>query len=252
MTTFLTLGGILFADFEVPEKINFGGKQMLTSHKLIGGQRVIDAMGPDDDNTTWSGRFRGAGAEIRARQLNLLRRQGQPQTLSWSTLLYSVMIEDFRADFQQPYEIPYTISVMVIEDLSNPLDPAPLTPDIAISDDLNNILQVGTSLNLPGVTTAISGVVSATSTIQTYQGAASSVIAGVQSAVGTAQSVTSGAITTAASSLLSSGDITGGASPTALVSSLTAQASSFSQLGQLYQIKSSLGRMATNLTNGAT
>jgi len=39
----------------------FGGAQMMAIHKLIGGQRVIDTLGPDDENISWTGRFVGAG-----------------------------------------------------------------------------------------------------------------------------------------------------------------------------------------------
>jgi hypothetical protein len=55
----VTIGGISLSEWEIPERINFGGKQQVTVHKLIGGNRVIDAMGPDPDDVRWSGRFRG-------------------------------------------------------------------------------------------------------------------------------------------------------------------------------------------------
>jgi hypothetical protein len=38
--TLVMLGGIVFERFEIPEKINFGGKQTLAIHKLIGGRRT--------------------------------------------------------------------------------------------------------------------------------------------------------------------------------------------------------------------
>ena len=44
----LTLGGVVFADFEIPDSINFGGEQVLSVHQLPGGTRVIDALGPSD------------------------------------------------------------------------------------------------------------------------------------------------------------------------------------------------------------
>jgi hypothetical protein len=45
MTVTLTLGGVVFADFEIPDSISSGGEQMLTVHKLPGGNRIIDALG---------------------------------------------------------------------------------------------------------------------------------------------------------------------------------------------------------------
>ena len=59
MTTTVTLGGFAFQDFEVPERIPAGGEQMLAIHKLVGGRRVIDAMGRDDAALEWSGYFLG-------------------------------------------------------------------------------------------------------------------------------------------------------------------------------------------------
>lgn len=48
MTVILTLGPVLFQDFEVPEKISVGGEHSLVVHKLVGRARVVDAMGRDD------------------------------------------------------------------------------------------------------------------------------------------------------------------------------------------------------------
>ena len=95
----LTLGPVTFADFEIPREVPFGGAQSLVVKKLVGGDRVIDAMGRDDRDIGWSGRFRGSLAEVRARQLDLMRIQGQQQLLSWSSLRFLVLVERFEADF---------------------------------------------------------------------------------------------------------------------------------------------------------
>ena len=42
----LLLGPIAFADFATPDCAPFGGRQQMAVHKLIGGQRVIDTLGP--------------------------------------------------------------------------------------------------------------------------------------------------------------------------------------------------------------
>ena len=51
----LTLGGISFDGFSTPHAMGAGGKQAMVVHKLPGGRRVIDTLGPDEDNITWSG-----------------------------------------------------------------------------------------------------------------------------------------------------------------------------------------------------
>lgn len=53
----LVLGPIAFADFEIPERIRFGGNQRLAVHQLPGGRRVVDALGRDDGEICWSGVF---------------------------------------------------------------------------------------------------------------------------------------------------------------------------------------------------
>ena len=76
MATSLSLGDVLFADLEVPDHITFGGEQALTVHKLVGGTRIIDAMGRDDMPLEWSGWFMGAEALSRARYLETQRIAG--------------------------------------------------------------------------------------------------------------------------------------------------------------------------------
>ena len=63
------LGPVVFRDFEVPERINLGGRQRLAVHMLPGGGRVVDAMGPDDAPIRWSGTFSGVDAAERVRML---------------------------------------------------------------------------------------------------------------------------------------------------------------------------------------
>src|SRR5579872_6570963 len=115
MSVTLTLGGVVFQGFEIPETMPSGGDQMIALHKMPGGNRVIDAMGPDDGVIRWSGRFRGSGAETRALLLDFMRRQGQQQLLSYSLHRYQVVISHFEADFQYGgLEIPYSISCEVV------------------------------------------------------------------------------------------------------------------------------------------
>ena len=78
MIVILTLGGVIFQDFEIPASIKAGGEQKLDVKKFIGGSRIIDALGRDDADIEWSGRFRGSTAEQRCQQLNGMRVAGQP------------------------------------------------------------------------------------------------------------------------------------------------------------------------------
>ena len=68
--TSVILGPVLLRDFEVPERISFGGRQAIVVHRLPGGARVIDAMGRDDAEIAFSGIFSGPDATRRARTLD--------------------------------------------------------------------------------------------------------------------------------------------------------------------------------------
>src|ERR1700759_4325505 len=100
MTDFLLLGSVTFQDFELPPRIVFGGAQRLAIHRLPGGARVIDAMGRDDGEISWSGAFSGADAADRARQLDLVRAQGAVLPLAWDAFAYLVVIARFAADYE--------------------------------------------------------------------------------------------------------------------------------------------------------
>lgn len=134
---FLTLGPITFANDEIPSSINFGGDQSLSDKKLVGGRRDINAMGRIDDDISWSGMFRGATASFRARFLDGMRANGEEQTLTWSLFNYKVVIKSFKPNFHATYEIPYTITVAVVQDLNKPF---PVLLPVAYNDAINNAM----------------------------------------------------------------------------------------------------------------
>ena len=110
------LGSVAFADFEVPESIRFGGAQKLAVHRLPGGARVIDAMGRDDADLTWSGFFSGASAADRARMVDQMRAEGGQLTLIWDAFCYDVIIRRFEVDYRNPFWLPYRIICTVVWD----------------------------------------------------------------------------------------------------------------------------------------
>src|SRR5476649_1984517 len=119
-----TLGAETFQEFEIPESIPLGGAQQLVIHKLPGGARVIQPMGPDDDPIQWSGLFLGATALDRARAIDLMRVQGMPQQLAFFEFRYKVVVKSFRYVVEQRYRIRYTLELEVIEDSTRGRAPA--------------------------------------------------------------------------------------------------------------------------------
>jgi len=116
----LTLDDFTFVDTEIPERIDFGGHQNLVLHDLVGGVRVVDAMGAFSEPLQWAGMFRGPEALSRARYLDAKRVAGKKLTLTWSELRYQVVIREFRATFERSYQIPYNIVLEVVADEAQP------------------------------------------------------------------------------------------------------------------------------------
>src|SRR6185503_3055578 len=97
----LVLGGIIFTDYAIPETVPLGGKHRFVVNTLIGGQRVVDAMGPDDNDITWSGRFQGNGAVGKAMALDQLRISGAQVPLVMESQLYTVGVKEFVWDYER-------------------------------------------------------------------------------------------------------------------------------------------------------
>lgn len=265
MAVSLTLGGIAFNDFEIPESINFGGQQRLAVHKLPGGARQIDAMGPDDADIRWSGRFRGSSAEQRGFTLDYMRRQGQQVLLAWGLHRYQVVISHFEADFQYGgLEIPYSIACTVVLDETQTLASAAIGLVESLVSDLVSATGLSSVIGQPAITAAVTGVGTALSNYQAGVPNSTNLIAGasaategpllsaVASSIGVAQAATNSAISTSNSSITTTGSVggvTAGAPPASIASNLTTQASAYGTLSTLYPLASTLGRMATNVSN---
>ena len=158
----LALGPIAFTTFEVPARISFGGRQQLQVHTLIGGQRVIDAMGADDSLISWSGVFSGADAVPRARALNALRIAGIEVPLAWDAFLYTVVVSSFTARFERENWIPYDISCVISFDEAAAAVQAAMSVlgsvglDIRSATELGglDLSMVGEALALPGASSS--------------------------------------------------------------------------------------------------
>lgn len=112
----LVLGPVAFQGFEVPEHVTVGGRQRLVVHRMPGGGRVVDALGPDDAELVWSGTLSGPDAAERFRLLDTLRRAGEPLPLAWDAFAYDVVISNLEADTASPWWIPYRIACTVLQD----------------------------------------------------------------------------------------------------------------------------------------
>lgn len=164
--TKLILGDFEFSHAEIPERINFGGDQSLAINKFVGGGRTIDSMGRDDDDITWNGWFIGTNALPRARYLDGLRANGGQLNFKYFDFNYSVVIRSFKANLEKYYQIPYSISLAVIQDLSNPVLIPPTAGFLdAIFDLVTEALDIAQLIEYPNVTVALEAISSYLSTI---------------------------------------------------------------------------------------
>lgn len=94
-TDSLSLGGIVFDNYSTPTTMMGGGNQALVLHKLPGGSRAIDTLGPDEAEVTWEGQFFGDNAYSTALALDAIRQAGQVVPLVWGGQFRSVILSNF-------------------------------------------------------------------------------------------------------------------------------------------------------------
>lgn len=251
----LSLGDMTFGAFEVPESIPWGGEQALTIHDLVGGKRVIDAMGRKDAPIEWSGIFMGSTAVDRAQYLNTQRVIGQALTLTWSSLSFLVVIRQFIAKYEFEYRIPYQISVEVVQDNATPTV-ADDVPDIddQLTQDMNTASGLGSEIGdgpLSGLLSTLDGAIGA---VSTFANAAQSTINSVLQPIQAVQSRVQTLIASANNTMLNVTTL-GGILPnnpvSQAVASMGMQLNAYQQQPLLLNLRNVMGRMAANLGSGA-
>jgi len=96
----IQLGSINLQDFEIPQTLRFGGRHRLTVHSLANGRRIVERLGPDDDEIRFQGSFSGPTAEGRARAVDNLRLSGEIVWLTWESFRRLTIVKSFTADYQ--------------------------------------------------------------------------------------------------------------------------------------------------------
>lgn len=241
----LLLGPVAFRDFEVPSGINFGGGQRLAIHRLSGGARVIDSLGRDDANITFSGTFSGSDATLRARLVDELRAGGLTLPLTWDVFFYTVIISEFQADYQHGAWIPYRLTCTVLRDEASALVANTVSLAADALSDIGTALGLAapagidltpaqTALSVPGATVRDTGA---------YVTA--------QSAVAGGRTSITQAISTAEGVLAAVGDVPAGSVAAGLATLASATAAS-GTLASLTAARAYLGRTSVNLANAET
>ena len=153
----VVLGDFYFSGFEVPEQIKIGGSQSMTVHKLVGGERVIDMMGDDPADISWSGLMMDGNPQDRAQQLEYMRASGEPLPLQWGPFFYTVVIHSVNCEILYS-RVKYDISCTVLrnEATANGFDDPSMTD--AISSDLISAVLAAPAIIAPVVVAAQSAV----------------------------------------------------------------------------------------------
>lgn len=146
------LGSVGLTEFEVPERIRFGGRQRINVHTLPGGQRFIDAMGRDDAEIAWQGIFLSGDAEQRAQTIDAMRVAGAPVPLSWGTFSFTVVVAEFEADYRNKGRIDYRIICTVLQDSASSGAGllGTIAAALAVAEDINSAIgQISGLLSIP-------------------------------------------------------------------------------------------------------
>lgn len=156
----MILDGITFSGHEVPASIRIGGRQAVILHRLPGGGRLFDIMGPDEDGIAWDGLLVGPGAARKASLLAAMRRAGEVRSLSFADFVLNIVIVHFEFGYQaQGAILPYRLRAEIIPDDQDPdsvgdtMRSGLPSSDLALVSDLLNagIMAAGTyaSLTVP-------------------------------------------------------------------------------------------------------
>ena len=251
--TLLILGGFVFppGTFAIPETINGGGKQKLITHKLIGGQRIIQPMGFDPEKITWKGRFRSATAVVFVRLLETLARSGKPVVFAYYLNRYVVYVEEFKWEFDKFYEIRYTISLEVQVDLTQVAVGRALASLESLFNASSALLSSIVSL-LPDLNVALAAVTTAKFALGSLNGASAAGIATLAAPLAGLAAAT-GALGAAFGTGAAAGPMGGvvaGGNPASMATGLTNQASAFQGQANCVQCGAVTGNMQTNLASG--
>lgn len=253
--TRLIVGDVEFTGLEVPESVTIGAKQQLVVHKLVGGKRIVDVLGVDYDNLSWSGWMTGSTAGDRVTALETLRDVGAPLAFSIDGYYFNVIIQSFNQRFEHVYRRFYSIELVIVSSLDTPITENALagTLDNLINVDLGESLGLASIINSDAVTTSIGFVKDAVSQVQGFANATIETVQTVIRPLVATQAVVQSVISQVGASV---NDITtlGGlipGNPVAMAANnVLRQGAALTQLAPLYQMQSVLDRMQKNVLSG--
>lgn len=244
----VTLGPFVFDDTEVPQKIPYGGQQILAVQKMIGGARQINTLGPDPRDIQWTGTMRSPDRAQRAATLAQMTASGKSFPLAWGDECLQVVIRSFQP-VTQAFFVTYTIVCCVVPGQSGSQTPDLLT---SVADDAMQAVGLSPA-DLPAVTSAVGQ-------LQSAVGAASALAPGsavfgkILNATSAAQAALTGAQQAADGNLLgvvneaaTGAGIMGTSDATSAINKIGGVVQAAGDLGSAVQTLGYVNRMAKNL-----
>ena len=189
---------------------------------------MVEALGVDDGEISFSGIFSGIDAVSRAQLLDAARVLGASLPLIWDDFFYTVFINDFTAEYRKTNLIPFSITCIVTAD--------PLTSLAATVAPVTNL--IGNDLSVASALSGQAGV--------SLNGLGAASIAGlsvVQGTLNTAISTTSVALSSTATDLNNAADASSG------VAAISQLSLASSQLAALASMSGYVSRASANLAS---
>ena len=252
--TTLILGGIAFKDFEIPEMIRFGGQQHATVHKLLGGDRVVDAMGPDPADISWDGRLQGPDASSRARALLAMYQAGAQVSLSWGGFFFTVMLRQLDLTYERFYQVIYRLSCTVVTDPGGGggAFSLPISLDDLVGVDMSAAVSMATSVIAPSLQTGVAALDTAISAAGTLQGAATSSLLPLVTQATALGNVAAAVVATQDNGIMSSlaqgvAGVVSGGNPELMAANVLQQVANMAQQAQTLAVQDRVGRVLDNL-----
>jgi hypothetical protein len=94
-TDTLIIGGFILSGFSAPESVMAGGEQAMVVHKLPGGERKIQTLGPDEADISLSGIMFDQEAHTTCLAIDAMRAAGSPIPLIFGGQYRQVIVSRF-------------------------------------------------------------------------------------------------------------------------------------------------------------
>jgi hypothetical protein len=159
-TDVLVLGGIAFDNWSTPERMPFGGKQAMAVHKLPGGARVVDTLGPDENDIMFTGQMYNNNAYGVADELDSMRIAGAQIPLTFAGRFYLGIIAEVHVDIRRfPQLVEYHVNFLVVQNsMAGVLGAIASTVSSLVTSDMSTATSITTGATAAGGTATMGAI----------------------------------------------------------------------------------------------